>query len=123
MTEHKPAETPKNLEASGRKLWRETAKVYALRQDELEALKAACAEADLIEKMETELKGQPLTVNGSQGQIVAHPLVQELRQHRSTMVALLRGLKLPDEEGGAGKVNAQRAGGSARWAHAHGKAS
>jgi phage terminase small subunit len=122
MTEHKPADTPKSLAAAGRKLWRETAKVYALRQDELESLKAACAEADLIERMEEELKDQPLTVTGSQGQIVAHPLVQELRQHRTTMASLLRGLKLPDDDS-VGKVNAQRSGGTARWAHAHGKAS
>lgn len=123
MTEHKPADTPRSLDTAGRKLWREAAKVHALRQDELEALKAACAEADLIEKMEAELKGQPLTVTGSQGQIMAHPLVQELRQHRSTMVSLLRGLKLPDDEAGAAKASAQRAGGSARWELLHGKSS
>jgi len=122
MTEHKAAPTPTSLGLEGKRLWRETAKIYALRQDELETLRAACAELDLITLMEKELVGQPLTVKGSQGQLVAHPLVQELRQHRSTMSALIRSLKLPDSDAGA-SVNAQRTGGQSRWASAHGKAS
>lgn len=113
------APTPKSLKAEGRKLWRETVGVYELRQDELDVLRAACGEADLIARMEVELEGEPLTVKGSQGQLVAHPLVQELRQHRATMSALLRGLKLPDE--GGASVNHQRTGGQSRWAQSRGK--
>lgn len=112
------APTPKGLRATGRKLWRETTVSFELRQDELETLRAACGEADLIARMEEALEDEPLTVTGSQGQIVAHPLVQELRQHRSTMAALLRGLKLPDD---SVEVNHQRAGGQSRWASSYGK--
>ena len=121
MTDHKAATTPTTLGAAGRRLWRETAKAHDLAQHELETLNAACAELDLITLMENELKGQPLTTQGSTGQLVAHPLVQELRQHRSTMAALLRSLKLEEERGV--KVNAQRKGGQSRWAAAYGKAS
>ncbi len=110
---------PKGLREAGKKLWRETTRAYELRQDELESLKAACGEADLIARMEEALEDQPLTVTGSQGQLVAHPLVQELRQHRATMASLLRGLKLPDDTGVAGS-NQQRSAAQARWAQPHG---
>jgi hypothetical protein len=110
---------PKGLRESGKKLWRETTKTYELRQDELEALKAACGEADLIQRMEDALEDEPLTVKGSQGQLVAHPLVQELRQHRSTMASLLRGLKLPDDTGAAAS-NQHRSAAQTKWSLPHG---
>jgi hypothetical protein len=46
-------------------------------------------------------------------------LVQEIRQHRSTMAALLRSLKLPDDSLN-GAVSQQRAAAQSRWASAHG---
>ena len=110
--------TPKGLRAAGRKLWRETTETYDLRADELEVLKAACMEADLIARMEDALADAPLTVTGSMGQLVAHPLVQELRQHRSTMAGLLKGLKLPEDGADA---NQQRAAAQSRWAATYGK--
>lgn len=110
---------PRNLNAAGQRLWNETVKVYELRADELETLKAACMEADLIVRMEDALKDEPLTVTGSMGQLVAHPLVQELRQHRTTMAGLLRGLKLPDE--GAAPSNQQRDAAMSRWGQSVGK--
>ena len=111
---------PRGLKAAGRKLWKATTEAYELRQDELEVLRAVCAEADLIARMEDELSDAPLTVEGSMGQLVPHPLVTELRQHRATMAALLRGMKLPDvDEGGA--ANQQRAAANSRWADSYGK--
>ncbi len=110
---------PKRLDAAGKQLWQAVVAKYELRQDELETLKAACGEADLIEKMAAALEDQPLVVSGSMGQLVAHPLVQELRQHRATMAGLLRGLKLPDDQPSGTGINHQRAGGQARWANAH----
>lgn len=112
---------PRGLKAAGRKLWKATAESFELREDELVTLKAACAEADLIERMEKALETADLTVTGSMGQLVAHPLVQELRQHRSTMAGLLRGMKLPDESDSQSSVNQQRAAGQTRWATAYGK--
>lgn len=113
--------TPRYLKAAGKRLWQETTEKYDLRQDELETLKAACAEADLIARMEKELETEPLTVRGSMGQLVPHPLVSELRQHRSTMAALLRGMKLPDDESAAPAVNQQRDAAQSKWASAYGK--
>lgn len=106
---------PNGLKAAGKRLWSATTDTYELRQDELEILRSACFEADLIVRMEDELSDDSLTVLGSQGQIVAHPLVQELRQHRSTMAGLLRGLKLPDESGAGAASNQQRSAAQSRW--------
>lgn len=106
---------PRGLKAAGRKLWKATTDKYEMREDELVTLKAACAEADLIDRMEKELQTESLTVEGSMGQLVAHPLVQELRQHRATMARLLIGLKLPDDDSGMGGVNQQRDAANARW--------
>lgn len=113
---------PRGLKAAGKRLWNATTDKYEMREDELVILKDACAEADLISRMEKELESESLTVSGSMGQLVAHPLVQELRQHRSTLASLLRGLKLPDDESGV-KPNQQREAAQSRWAAAHGKAS
>jgi hypothetical protein len=110
---------PKGLEKTGRKLWSATTDNFDLRQDELETLRAACGEADLILRMELEIASSELTTEGSQGQVVVHPLVQEIRQHRSTMAALLRSLKLPDDSLN-GAVSQQRAAAQSRWASAHG---
>lgn len=113
--------TPRYLKAAGKRLWLETVEKYELRQDELETLRAACAEADLIARMEKELETEPLTVKGSMGQLVPHPLVSELRQHRATMAGLLRGLKLPDDESAGAGANQQRDAAQSRWASAYGK--
>ncbi len=110
--------TPKSFGDAGRVLWEATVSKYELRQDELATLKAACAEADLVERMEESLSGEPLTVFGSTGQLVAHPLVQELRQHRTTMASLLARLKLPDDA--ATGSNQQRDAANSRWAAAYG---
>lgn len=109
---------PRGLKASGKKLWDATTEKYEMREDELVVLKDACGEADLIDRMVKELATQSLTVSGSMGQLVAHPLVQELRQHRATLATLLGKLKLPDDAVGAS--NQQREAAQSRWAAAHG---
>lgn len=111
---------PANLSARGRRLWRDVVGVYDLRADELVVLEQACRESDLIDTMAAALEGEPLTVDGSRGQLVAHPLVAELRQHRLCLRGLLAQLKLPDEGDGAGRgANAASVAGrnlvAARW--------
>lgn len=72
----------------------------------------------MIHRIEEELKDAPLTVRGSQGQIVTHPLIQEVRQHRATVTHLSAKLKLPDEQVAPG--NHHRDAARARWAVSHG---
>lgn len=70
-----------------------------MRPDEWAVLEQACRSADLIGTLVDGLEGQPLTVEGSKGQMVAHPLVSELRLQRAALRSLLHGLELPDEAG------------------------
>ncbi|MER6402992.1 hypothetical protein ABT269_05550 [Streptomyces viridosporus] len=86
------------LGARGYELWRAVLEDHELRTDELRVLEDACREADLIERLEEGMRGAPLVVNGSQGQPVANPIVQELRQHRALVSRLLAALKLSDAE-------------------------
>lgn len=111
-----PPKAPTGLAAKARRLWTDLTSAYDLRPDELRLLEDACREVDLIERLEAELKGSPLMVRGSQGQQVASPLVQELRQHRSTLRSLLGALKLPEDPAEAGnRSESARAAAMARW--------
>src|SRR5690606_12587211 len=74
---------PTKLGAKARRLWNETTEQWELRPDELRVLEDACRQVDLIERIEKALADQDLIVRGSQGQPVANPLVQEVRQHRA----------------------------------------
>lgn len=107
---------PKNLGKKGRALWDDVLAGFDLGPHEIRLLEDACREIDLIERLETSLRDAPLTVKGSQGQEVANPLVQELRQHRNSLKGLLGALNLPDDGRGAvlRQTRARRAAG-ARW--------
>lgn len=91
-----PPRMPSKLGPAGRALWKSIIPAYELRPDELRLLADACREADIIQRLEDELANAPLMVKGSQGQLVASPLVSEVRQHRAVLASLLRALKLPD---------------------------
>lgn len=116
-----PAPAPTGLKPRSRRLWKAVTAEYDLRPDELDVLEDACREMDLIDGLESELKGSTYLIKGSQGQDVVNPLVSELRQHRATKKALWSALKLPDDEQ-AVAVNAQRKGGLSRWATNYGSA-
>lgn len=117
------AHAPSGLAAKGKRLWKETVDKYDLRADELDTLEDICREADLIVRLEADLDGADLLVQGSQGQQVVNPIVSEIRQHRATKKALWASLKLPDESGEAGAANQQRSAAQSRWASSRGKVS
>lgn len=107
---------PKDLSAAGRKLWTTITTQYDLRADELRVLEDACRESDLIDTLNAATRDAELVVQGSTGQPVINPLISELRQHRSTLAALFRQLKLPDESGSEeGRSTQARAAANARW--------
>ena len=114
------SKAPAGLGPAGRRIWTTVAKTYDLRIDELRVLEDACREADLIDRIQAELSDpdHELVVKGSMGQPVSSPLVQEIRQHRSTLQRLLAGLKLPDEvaadRGQEASAGARKAA-MARW--------
>lgn len=110
-----PPKAPASLGAKARRLWRDTVAVYELRPDELRVLEDACREVDVVERLEVATAGGPLTVAGSTGQDVAHPLLQELRHHRGVLMRLLGSLRLGDAEDSGSRSAAGRALVSARW--------
>ena len=107
---------PSHLKAKGRALWDGVLEVYDLGPHELAILEDACREADIVARLDTELRAAPsLIVAGSMGQDVEHPLVKEVRQHRATKAQLLSKLNLPDEDGEASRSSAARSLAHARW--------
>lgn len=110
---------PKGLGLTGRRLWKDVAGKYELRPDEPRVLESACKTADLIDRLDEAMQGQPATVPGSRGQEIAHPLLAEIRMQRVTFSTLLKALKLPDEGGAA--VNQQRDAAKSRWSQTYGK--
>lgn len=117
-----PSKTiPTGLDAAGKALWRSISSGYAFRPDELAVLEDACRTKDTIAAMEKAWAedGRPMTTRGSRAQLVAHPLITEMRQHRAALALLLKQLKIPDEGATdfAGIRSAKnRAAAQARWA-------
>lgn len=126
MADRRKAPAPKNLGTAGLALWQKVTGQWTLRPDELRVLEDACREATLVDRIETELSDDDLMITGSQGQSVINPLVSEVRQHRATLSALLRQLKLT-EDGAVSEPEPRstqaREAAKSRWAVAYGKAS
>lgn len=118
MADRKP---PTRLSKSAHALWDDVTSEWDLRPDELRMLEDACREASLVDRIERELSAGLLTL-GSTGQVRAHPLLGEVRQHRVAMSQLLSRLNLPDAdaEGRAQDARSQHArlAAVARWGEA-----
>lgn len=111
---------PRGLGKGARKVWRNVTDLYDLNPAELRVLEDACREIDLVDLMEDRLAiAESLTVEGSMGQDVAHPLLQEIRQHRAVLTRLFAALKLPaseeDGSGAAGASSSARQMAMRRW--------
>ncbi len=111
MTGSKPraARKPNELGAEGGALWREVAQQvsrdgFALDAQERRYLLDACREVDVAAELDRQWRdqGRPTTAKGAAGQVVVHPLVPELRQHREAAGRLLARLKLTVDEGAGG---------------------
>lgn len=111
---------PATFGTQGKKLWTSIVAVHDLGPDAVRVLTDSCHEADLIDRLERALRKAPLMVTGSQGQLVASPLVSEVRQHRAVLANLLKALKLPMTDGDARRAEElaseqARAAARARW--------
>ncbi|MHC6213874.1 hypothetical protein [Rhodococcus ruber] len=91
---------PRGLGTEGQKLWRTILEEFDMDNEpgKLRVLQDACRVADTIAELEAGLRGQPLTVKGSQGQSVIHPLIAEARYQRGLLAQLLSKLGLPDAD-------------------------
>ena len=74
---------PNNLGTPGRAFWREINDKYDFSPAERAVLEQACRVLDLIAELADAMKGEPLTVRGSAGQLREHPLIAEQRQQRA----------------------------------------
>lgn len=101
---------PVKLKAAGRTLWRSVSDSYELREDERQALEAACRTLDELRRLEEALADAPVVVKGSKGQTRTNPLFAEVRAHRLTLRQLLRSIGLVDEEGGGAGYTRSSAG-------------
>lgn len=99
---------PADLGEPGRQLWEQVVNDFELGPDELGALVEACRTTDELDDLRAALRSAPLTVLGSTGQPVAHPLLAEIRRHRDTLARLLERLNLPAGDEDAGATPAQR---------------
>jgi hypothetical protein len=80
-------------------------------------LEEACGQLDLVGRMAKELgAAKSLTVTGSKGQPVPHPLIDKLHQARDLEARLLDRLEVVvDEDGGNVARIAARRTARARW--------
>jgi hypothetical protein len=107
----------------GQRLWRDLTSYVEFTDVELRVLENACYTLDRIAK-ERRAIGDDLTVKGSQGQVVAHPLLVNLRQDEAHFASLVRQLDIPDEheaaDMGESRAAAMRVVANSRWNKAYG---
>jgi hypothetical protein len=113
---------PEGLRDKGSELWcRLTAEYdFGAAPEKLLLLEEAARTADMVARLQTIVdEAQELRVRGSQGQPVAMPEVQELRQYRAQLTALVKALALPEEESEGAMTRSQlaRHAARARWAN------
>lgn len=106
---------PAGLGAGARSLWRQVNEDFDLRRHQLLILESACREWDMVERLEAVLKDADLSVVGARGQLAAHPLLSEVRKHRTEYLRQIRALELQDEATEAPRSVSARAAASARW--------
>jgi hypothetical protein len=100
-----PLPAPVGLRAPGKRLWSDVTAAYTLRADERRVLEDCCRLADVVGRLERAMRGQPLLVEGSAGQLVLNPLLIEQRTHRLALSTLLRQLKLPEDPSAGARPN------------------
>jgi len=116
VARRKPPRAPRGFAKGGpgRRLWAGVLSEWALRPDERRILEDACREADLVDRMQTEVDAADLVVMGGRGAKVPHPLLRELDRHRGRLQQLLDGLGLEEVSGTAGSDAGRRLAGN-RW--------
>lgn len=113
---------PANLKARGKRLWRElheSADFSECPETRL-VVEESCYLADEIERQRRLIRsaGDDTRVTGSQKQPVSMPEIADLQRNQNILLALLKSLRLPDENGGDGKLTRSQVGtiaAQARW--------
>jgi hypothetical protein len=106
MTDTAPR-PPRDLQRSGRALWRAVVAEFELDEHERQLLHETCRTRDLCDRLQTVLDTDGVMSESSQG-IRVHPAAVELRQQRIVLARLLAALNVPSGEEGAGTQRAPR---------------
>jgi phage terminase small subunit len=117
MTAAKRPRPPDSLDTTGAALWRDVTKVYELSPAELALLGRCCRTVDVLSRIDVALLDSDLVVEGSVGQLRAHPLLSVKADQERVLDSLLRALALPmpDEDEGRRRSAAAVAAAQARW--------
>ena len=91
---------PRDLQRSGRALWRAVVTEFDLDEHERQLLHETCRTRDLCDRLQTVLDNEGVMSESSQG-VRVHPAAVELRQQRIVLARLLAALKVPSGEEGA----------------------
>lgn len=121
MTAQRPS-PPSVLGAAGKRAWRalfaDMPDGWELTGREIELLRGACRQADLVAELEKALRREGVVVNGAAGQRRMNALATELRQSRLAYARLLGEIPIPDDGGGQPESLATKRGrkaANARW--------
>jgi hypothetical protein len=98
--------------------------LFEFNPGELVILDSARAEADVSARIDEAVAEAPLTVEGSRGQVTAHPLLLQQRKHHERLQRLIEALRLPDKSEEAGLSATSRAAQEAareRWRRTKGR--
>lgn len=113
-------------DGKGQRLWRDLTAKWEFTEEEYRLLENACYTADRIAKERREI-GDELTVKGSMGQTVAHPLLAQLRADEEHLAKLLSRIDMPEPEENTrqGTENGERSAHmravvNSRWHEAYG---
>ncbi|WP_431014760.1 P27 family phage terminase small subunit [Bradyrhizobium pachyrhizi] len=91
-------EPPEELGPEGQRYWRRTMTRYVLDDLHEELLKLLCLDLDYGVAMRKQVKAEGMTVIGSQGQPVVHPLIAAEAACQRRIAAFMRQLGLFEEE-------------------------
>jgi hypothetical protein len=105
---------PSGLDPAGKALWAAILGRYELSPGELALLGQACRVADVLERLDGELRAAELTVEGSTGQLRPHPLLAATAEQRKVFDTLLRSMALPMPGEKEGRVRSPQQASAAR---------
>src|ERR1700757_775336 len=97
MTAKSSKAPPSDLKTRGKAIWRNITGKYELDPAEMALLHELGRTADELDALTAAMAESSPVVEGSRGQPRAHPLLDEIRQHRKLAESLATSLALPIE--------------------------
>lgn len=107
MTASTAPSPPRDLQRSGRALWRGVLDEFELEEHERQLLHETCRTRDLCDRLQIVLDQEGPMSTSSQG-VRVHPAAVELRQQRITLARLMAALNMPSGEAAEAPARAVR---------------